>query len=114
MLIPGTYHWTEEISVYSVVDGTGPDTGTIVRKLELNNVQCTVQPASDAELIRHGLDTSLPTFWVRMRASTYTPELHDEVHWRGDLHEIVSRSEGLDIDVQFFMRLRGAVHANEP
>lgn len=104
MLIPGTFHWTEQITIYSVEHVTsGPNTGDTTRTLELSDAQCTVQPASNAELLRHGLDTSRPTYWVRTRPD-YVPALKDEVVWRDETYTVVGLSEGLDIDVQFFMR----------
>lgn len=103
----GRRHWTETIDVLSVTHVTsGPNTGETVTTPLHEGIQASVQPASNADAIRHGLDTDRPIFWVRFAESP--PKKGDQVVWRGRTYTVAEVSEGQDIDMQLLMRLDGS------
>jgi hypothetical protein len=104
----GRRHWTETVDVNTVTRVTsGPDTGAETETPLHVGVKASVQPVSDAEAIRHGLDTSTPTYWVRFAESP--PRVGDHVIWRGETHVVAMVSEGQDVDTQLLVRRRTGV-----
>lgn len=102
----GRRHWTETIDVLSVTHVTsGPNTGDIVTTPLHEGIQASVQPASNADAIRHGLDTDRPIYWVRFAESP--PKKGDQVTWRGLTYVVAEVSEGADVDTQLLARLDG-------
>lgn len=106
MRVPGRRHWTETVALYSVTETTsGRDTGKRTRTLKESDITATVQPVSDADLIRHGLSTNQPVYWLRIHGPDL--EVGDEVLWDGHYYAIRNVSEAPDIDVQGMMELTG-------
>lgn len=102
MRVPGRRHWTETVALYSVTEtSSGRGTGARTRSLIESDVTATVQPVSDAELIRHGITTNAPVYWLRVQG----PKLATgyEVLWDGHYYRILNISQGNDIDVQVMM-----------
>ena len=106
MRLRGRRHWTETIDVHTVTHVTsGPNTGdTVITPLH-TGIAASVQPASNAEAIRHGLDTDRPIYWVRFAESP--PAMGDQVTWRGAAYRVVMVSEGAGVDTQLLIRLDG-------
>lgn len=103
----GRRHWTETITVSSVTHVTsGPNTGDVEVTPLHEGIRASVQPASNADAIRHGLDTDRPIFWVRFAESP--PKKGDQVLWRGLTYAVAEVSEGADVDTQLLVRLDGA------
>lgn len=107
MRLRGRRHWTETITVLSVTHVTsGPNTGDTTTAILHENIRASVQPASNAEVIRHGLSTDSPTFWARFAESP--PVVGDRVEWRDGAYRVVAVSEGNDVDTQLMMQLDGS------
>lgn len=102
----GRRHWTETVTVNTVTQVTsGPNTGeTTITPLH-EGITASVQPASNAEVIRHGLDTDRPVYWVRFAESP--PVMGDQLVWRNRSYEVVEVSEGANVDTQLLVRLEG-------
>lgn len=104
MRIPGRRHWTESVDLYRTARTTsGRDTGRRTRTLVKGDVACSVQPVSNAEMLRHGIETSNPVFWCRYAGDPL--DINDEVDWNGFTYSVVSLSRGQDVDVQLMMEL---------
>lgn len=107
MRLRGRRHWTERVTVLSVTHVTsGPNTGETTTTVLHDNIRASVQPASNADVIRHGLDTNQPVYWVRFAESR--PEKGDQIVWRDETYAVAEVSEGADIDTQLLARLGGA------
>jgi len=95
------------VTVRAVTEVTsGPHTGERTTSALHENIRASVQPASNAEAIRHGLTTDRPVFWARFAESP--PKVGDQVVWRGRAYRVESVSEGEGIDTQVLMRLDGS------
>lgn len=104
MRLRGRRHWTETITVLSVTHVTsGPNTGEITTTTLHSDITASVQPASNADVIRHGLDTNQPVYWVRFAESP--PRKGDHITWRGSTYTVAEVSEGNDVDTQCLARL---------
>lgn len=104
MRLRGRRHWTETITVLSVTHVTsGPNTGETTTTTLHEGIRASVQPASNADVIRHGLDTNQPVYWVRYAESP--PEKGDHITWRGQTYTVAEVSEGNDVDTQCLARL---------
>lgn len=105
MRVPGRRHWTEEVSPFTVEAVTsGPQTGSEAwLPIDGAPYQASVQPVSNAELIRHGLETSVPTYWVRYRGPAL--RVGDGIEYAGRRWRVASASVGENLDVQLMVRL---------
>lgn len=107
MRLSGRRHWTELITVNTVTQVTsGPNTGETTIEALHEDIQASVQPASNADAIRHGLDTDRPIYWVRFAESP--PSKGDQVVWRSKTYVVAEVSEGQDVDTQLLVRLDGS------
>lgn len=105
MRLRGRRHWTETVDVLSAVQVTsGPGTGGVASTSVLHSgITASVQPASNADVIRHGLETDSPVYWVRFAESP--PVLGDYVVWQGDRYRVATVSSGQNIDTQLLVKL---------
>jgi len=86
---------------------SGPNTGDTTTTALHEDIRASVQPASNATAIRHGLDTDQPIFWVRFAESP--PEKGDRVVWRDGTYVVVEVSEASAVDTELLVRLDGSV-----
>ena len=106
MRLRGRRHWTETITVLSVEEVTsGPDTGATTFTALHENIRASVQPASNADVIRHGLDTDRPVYWVRFAEGP--PVKGDRIVWAGRSYAVAEVSAAPGIDTQCLARLEG-------
>lgn len=105
MRLRGRRHWTEVVDVKSVEYHTsGPNTGGVKSTTALHSgISASVQPASNADVIRHGLSTDRPVYWVRFYESA--PRMGDHVIWQGQTYKVESVSTGQDVDTQLLVSL---------
>lgn len=104
----GRRHWTETITVQTITHITsGPNTGDTTATTLHEDITASVQPASNADAIRHGLDTDQPIFWVRFAESP--PKKGDRVLWRDESYVVVEVSEASGVDTELLVRLDGSV-----
>lgn len=103
MRIPGRRHWTESVDLYTVASITsGPQTGAETWTLLEADQLASVQPVSDAEAIKHGLETDVPMYWVRHNGPDQ--QIGDGVVWQGKRYHVATASIGNDLDVQLLVR----------
>ena len=68
MKLRGRRHWRHTVDIVTGTPGTGPHAGTTVWENDPNraNQQAAVQSMDRASAVRHGLDTTVEHFWVRV------------------------------------------------
>ena len=106
MRLLGRRHWTEVVTVHTVTHVTsGRGAGGKSRSVLHHDIRASVQPASNADALRHGLTTDQPTYWVRFAEAA--PRVADEVVWRGDSYRVAAVSGGPNIDTELLVTLGG-------
>lgn len=105
MRLRGRRHWTEVVDVKSVEYHTsGPSTGGVKSTTALHTgIIASVQPASNADVISHGLSTDRPVYWVRFAESS--PVVGDHVIWEGQSYKVETVSTGNNVDTQLLVSL---------